>query len=125
MRQFSSRSRHIRGKPAKRTRMANGLTPHTTRTLLAPDQCEAGGSVPMHQYSTGLARRATGDAIDPQVPGLDPATAAPSQEGVAALHGVMTGLANLVNEQLGRLTTGPRPTRFFPHLDPLPFANPV
>ncbi|HKB49712.1 MAG TPA: hypothetical protein VKC57_18525, partial [Ktedonobacterales bacterium] len=77
----------------------------------------------MRQYSTGLARRATGDAIDPQVPGLDPATAAPSQEGVAALHGVMTGLANLVNEQLGRLTIGPRATRFLRHLERVTFGN--
>src|SRR5260370_27484837 len=78
----------------------------------------------MRQYSTGLARCATGDAIDRKMPTSDPATAAPSQEGVAALHGVMTGLANLVNEQLGRLTIGPRATRFLRHLERATFGNP-
>src|SRR5260221_14216921 len=72
-----------------------------------PDRSEAGGCVPMRQYTTGLAQRAAG----------------PAQERVAALHGVMTGLANLVNEQLGRQTIGPQATRFLRHLERVTFGN--
>ncbi len=77
----------------------------------------------MRQSSTGLAPPATGRTTASRA--SDPATAtpAPAREPVAALHGVMTGLANLVNEHLGRLTIGPQATRFLRHLERQTFGN--
>ena len=77
----------------------------------------------MRQSSTGLAPRATGRTTASRAPDPAMATPAPAREPVAALHGVMTGLANLVNEHLGRLTIGPQATRFLRHLERLTFGN--
>jgi hypothetical protein len=77
----------------------------------------------MGQYSMRLARPATGRTIEPPAPDMPPAPAPQTQERIPALHGVMTGLANLVNEQLGRLTIGPQATRFLRHLERQTFGN--
>jgi hypothetical protein len=75
----------------------------------------------MRQHSTGLAQPAIGRTS--REPERAPPVAAPAGEQVAALHGVMTGLANLVNEHLGRLTIGPQATRFLRHLERQTFGN--
>jgi hypothetical protein len=75
----------------------------------------------MSQYGTGLARSTLGRAT--KMPGQIPPAGAPLDEQVAPLHGVMTGLANLVNEHLSRLTIGPQATRFLRHLERQTFGN--
>jgi hypothetical protein len=75
----------------------------------------------MSQYGTGLARSTLGRTA--KVPGQVFPARAPLGEQVAPLHGVMTGLANLVNEHLSRLTIGPQATRFLRHLERQTFGN--
>jgi hypothetical protein len=75
----------------------------------------------MSQYGTGLARSTIGRTT--KVPGQVFPARAPLGEQVAPLHGVMTGLANLVNEHLSRLTIGPQATRFLRHLERQTFGN--
>jgi hypothetical protein len=77
----------------------------------------------MRHSSAGLARPAIGRTAEPPAQATGPRAGARDQEGVAPLHGVMTGLANLVNEQLGRLTMGPQATRFLRHLERTTFGN--
>ncbi len=61
----------------------------------------------MRHSSTALPQPTTRRTLAPPAP--DSAMSAPPRERVAALHGVMTGLANIVNEQLGRLQSARRP----------------
>ena len=77
----------------------------------------------MRHSSTALPQLATRRTLAPPAP--DSAMSAPPRERVAALHGVMTGLANIVNEHLGRLTIGPQATPFLRHLERLTFGNAV
>jgi hypothetical protein len=74
------------------------------------------------QYNTGFARSASGRTTNEPQRVPKPAVA-PASETVAPLHGVMTGLANLVNEQLSHLTIGPQATRFLRHLERHTFGN--
>src|SRR5258708_6093286 len=100
--------------------MSRDSAPHINRTLPTSNRYEAGGLAPMRQHSTGLAQPAIGRTI--REPERTP-PAAPAREQLVALHGVMTGLANLVNEHLGRLTVGPQATRFLRHLERQTFGN--
>lgn len=76
----------------------------------------------MRQQSTSLAWTANGRETT-ATERVHPPRAMPADEPVVPLHGVMTGLANLVNEHLTRLTIGPQATRFLRHLERQTFGN--